>query len=38
VILTVAMLLVLAGVLWARLHPFLVLIVTALVVAFWPLL
>jgi len=33
VILTVAMLLVLAGVLWARLHPFLVLIVTALVVA-----
>jgi len=32
-ILTVAMLLVLAGVLWARLHPFLVLIVTALVVA-----
>lgn len=33
VILTVAMLLVLAGVLWTRLHPFLVLIVTALVVA-----
>jgi GntP family gluconate:H+ symporter len=32
-ILVVAMLLVLAGVLWARLHPFLVLIVTALVVA-----
>jgi GntP family gluconate:H+ symporter len=33
VILTVALLLVVAGVLWARLHPFLVLIVTALVVA-----
>jgi len=32
-ILVVAILLVLAGVLWARLHPFLVLVVTALVVA-----
>ena len=32
-ILTVAILLVLTGVLWARLHPFLVLIVTALAVA-----